>query len=291
MTLDIPLAGDAAARFLPWLIGFMVYLAAVGLALALLVIGAGEHWRAMAAGTATVQIAPLPNDGQDTREDRTTRALAMLRATPGIASAEAVPERQVLALLSPWIGSNADPAALPLPRVIDVTYQRGRPPDIRVLAANLTSIPGVTFDDHGTSLAQLTVLARTIERTALGTVALIFISMIVTIVFTTRTSLEIHRDVVEVLHLIGARDGYIARQFELQALFHGIKGGVAGLALAAATLIAVSTAAARIDAPLLPRLALSSREWIAVACVPVLAAIVAMIAARVTVLRTLAREA
>ena len=45
LTLDIPLAGDAAARFLPWLIGFMVYLAAVGLALALLVIGACAQFR------------------------------------------------------------------------------------------------------------------------------------------------------------------------------------------------------------------------------------------------------
>src|SRR5258708_1542687 len=103
MTLDIPLAGDAAARFLPWLIGFMVYLAALGLALALLVVAAGERWRPPAAGTATVQIAPV-NEGRDTRDERARQALEILRATPGVVSAQPVSERQVLALLRPWLG-------------------------------------------------------------------------------------------------------------------------------------------------------------------------------------------
>jgi cell division transport system permease protein len=288
MTLDIPLSGDAAARFLPWLIGFMVYLAALGLALALLVVSAGERWRATAAGTATVQVAPV-NESRDTRDERAKQALDILRATPGIASAQPVPERQVLALLRPWLGDDADAAALPLPRVIDVTFQPANAPDSAALAARLKPVRGVSIDDHGAWLARLAGLAGTIERIALAIVALIFAAMIATIVFTTRTSLAIHREVVEVLHLIGARDSYIARQFELQALVHGIKGGVGGLLLAVVTLIALSAAARHIDAPLLPRLSLSPLEWIAVVCVPVFATAIAMIAARITVVRTLAR--
>ena len=291
MTLDIPLAGDAAGRFLPWLIGFMVYLAALALALALLVVGAGERWREAASGTATVQIAPLASEARDTRDERAAQVLEILRATPGVAAAAPVPERQVLALLRPWLGEGADAAALPLPQVIDVTFRADAPPDTAALATRLGAIPGVALDDHGAWLARLSALARTVERIALGTVALIFAAMIATIVFVTRTSLAIHREVVEVLHLIGARDGYIARQFESQALWHAALGGIGGLALAAATLIAISAAASRIDAPLLPRLALRPAEWVAVACVPVLAAAVAMIAARITVLRTLARQA
>ena len=289
MTLDIPLAGDAAARFLPWLIGFMVYLAALGLALALLVVSAGERWRTTAAGTATVQIAPVKED-RDTRDERAKQALEILRATPGVASAQPVPERQVLALLRPWLGEDADATALPLPRVIDVTFQPANPPDTTALAARLGAVPGVSLDDHGAWLARLAGLAGTIERIALAIVALIFAAMIATVVFTTRTSLAIHCEVVEVLHLIGARDGYIARQFELQALAHGIKGGAGGLILAAATLIALSTTAMHIDAPLLPRLTLRPIEWAAVVCVPLFATAIAMIAARITVLRTLARE-
>ena len=288
LTLDIPLAGDAAARFLPWLIGFMVYLAALGLALALLVVSAGERWRATAAGTATVQIAPL-NEGRDTRDERAKQALEILRATRGIGSAQPVPERQVLALLRPWLGEDAEAAALPLPRVIDVTFQPANPPDSAALAARLRAVPGASIDDHGAWLARLAGLAGTIERIALAIVALIFAAMIATIVFTTRTSLAIHREVIEVLHLIGARDSYIARQFELQALAHGIKGGVGGLILAVATLILLSMAALNIDAPLLPRLSLSPVEWAAVVCVPLFAIVIAMFAARITVLRTLAR--
>lgn len=288
LTLDLPLSGDPAARYLPWLIGFMVYLAVLALALALLVVGAGERWRAAASGTATVQIAPLAGEAQDSRDQRTAQALEILRAAPGVARAELVPERQVLALLSPWL-SATDSAALPLPRVIDVTFDRQKAPDPEALAAKLGAIPGVALDDHGAWLGRLAHLARTVEWIALGTVALIFAAMIATIVFTTRTGLAIHRDVIEVLHLIGARDGYIAREFELHALLQGVKGGLAGALVAAGTLVAVSLAAAGIDAPLLPRLALTPWEWAAIACVPLLAAVVAVIAARITVLRTLAR--
>jgi cell division transport system permease protein len=290
VTLDIPLAGDAAARFLPWLFGFMVYLAALALALTLLVVGAGERWRAAASGTATVQIAPIADDAEDTRDQRVATVMEILRATPGIAAAQPLSEDQMLALLRPWLGSGADAGALPLPRVIDVAFNADSRPDTAALADRLAAVPGVTLDDHGAWLGKLAGLAHTVERIALGTLALIFAATIATIVFTTRTSLEIHREVVEVLHLIGARDGYIARQFELQALIHGLKGGIGGLALAAATLIMISTTAMQIDAPLLPRLSLSTAEWIAVACVPLFAAATAMIAARVTVLRALARQ-
>ena len=60
---------------------------------------------------------------------------------------------------------------------------------------------------------------------------------VLTVIFTTRAGLAVHHAVVEVLHLIGARDGYIARQFQRQALRLALRGGIVGLVLTLATLL------------------------------------------------------
>ena len=121
---------------------------------------------------------------------------------------------------------------------------------------------------------------------ALGAAAL-------TVIFVTRTGLATHRGVIEVVHLIGAPDRYIARQFQGQALKLGILGGIAGLACGAGTVLGVDRllSAARggggtslsFDFRLLPW------QWVVLGALPVVVALVAMITARMTVLRSLAR--
>ncbi len=58
-----------------------------------------------------------------------------------------------------------------------------------------------------------------------------------TVVFVTRTGLSIHRSVIEIVHLIGAPDSYVAQQFQAQSLRLGVVGGVVGTIQAAATLL------------------------------------------------------
>jgi len=97
-----------------------------------------------------------------------------------------------------------------------------------------------------------------------------------------------------VLHLIGARDGYIARQFERHALRLGLKGGVAGLALAILTLVGIAAAATQVGAlddavRVLPALSAPAVEWVLLLLLPIAAGLVAMLTARITVLRALKR--
>jgi cell division transport system permease protein len=96
------------------------------------------------------------------------------------------------------------------------------------------------------------------------------------------------------LHLIGARDGYIAGQFERHALRLGLRGGIGGLVLAALTIGAIAAAADRVGAlddaiRLLPALGAPPIEWALLLLLPVAAGAVAMITARITVLRALRR--
>src|SRR5690606_13333502 len=56
--------------------------------------------------------------------------------------------------------------------------------------------------------------------------------------FATRGAMASNRDVVSVLHFVGAEDGFIAREFQRHFLLLGLKGGLAG-ALAATVLFAI----------------------------------------------------
>ncbi len=291
--LALPLARDPSSRFLPWIVGFMVFLAALALAVAMAVANAGAKWRQGLAGTVTVQVMPLPQTaGVGTVEARTARALELLRQTRGVAHAEALPDARIAELLQPWLGPQQNLADLPLPRLIDVTLARGAPADPAALAAQLkAAVPGTSVDDHGVWLRRFTAFARAIQATAAAVVALISAAAIAVVVFATRSGLAVHREAIEILHLIGARDATIAREFQLQSMALGFKGGVIGLALAAGTLAALFHFAGRIDATLLPDLDLGLVQWGALALLPVAAALIGMETARRTVLGALAEMA
>jgi cell division transport system permease protein len=57
---------------------------------------------------------------------------------------------------------------------------------------------------------------------------LMFAATILSVAFATRGAMAANRPIVEVLHFIGARDGYIARQFQRHFLVLGLKGGAIG---------------------------------------------------------------
>ena len=288
--IDIPFDRDGSGRFLPWLIALMVYLAALAASGALALDRALQSWDRGLAGSLTIELPPASDSGGRDLDN----ALVAIRAAPGIISARALSRDDVAKLLEPWLGG-ALPQDLSLPRLIDVRIDRDRAPDRAALTALIgETVPGAELDDHHLWLDRLAALVRSTEATAIVIVLLIGAASVLTVIFTTRTGLSVHRDVIELLHLMGARDGYIAAQFDRQALRLGLAGGALGIALALATLMVLGQAsdAASIlgeGTASLPRLGLTSWDYAALAALPVAAALLAMATARLTVLRALAR--
>lgn len=289
---DLPLARDATNRFLPWIIGLMVFVATLSLAATMLLAGVGGKWRAGLTGTLTVQILPA-EDGEDpvALDRRTGDAARLLRETPGVESARAIPREETAALLEPWLGPDAATADLPLPRLIEVRLAERPRLDPAALAAKLNrEMPGAIVDDHGLWLDRLIAFARGLEAVAYVVMGFIAAASVATVVFTTRTGLAVHREVIELLHLIGARDSYIAGEFQLQALRLGLRGAVAGFALAVAALAVIGSLSGDIDGSLLPDLTLTPPQWIALVCLPALAVLISAVTARITVLRSIGRR-
>ena len=287
---DVPLDKDASARFLPWLIAFMVYLATLALAAAIAVSNVTQAWDTGLAGKLTVQVPPAAGDGSAGQTARIDAVLDELRQTPGVRSAEQLSQQQMAELLRPWLGDAADSAELPLPALIAVEVAPKRAPELSSLQRRLDgAAAGTRVDDHQRTLGRLLEVARTLQLLAVLVVVLVGAAAVVTVVFVTRTGLSIHRNVIELLHLIGAHDAYVARQFQRHALRLGLTGGVVGLALGAATLWALARWVGQEAGAIVPELTLSRMQWLSLAAVPLAATLVAMLTARVTVLRTLAK--
>ena len=285
---DLPLQRDVTGRFLPWIIALMVYLAILAMAGSMVLSDMARRWDRGLAGTLTVQVPPLP-EGTPTLDQRVQSALGVLRATPGIARADPLPRQDLQGLLEPWLGTGALNADLPVPAMIDVALAGGRI-DMNGLAQRLrAAVPGAELDDHAAWLKDLLAIARAVEAVALGILALVGGAAVATVIFVSRAGLAIHGQVVELLHVMGAPDRYVARQFQSHVLGLAIRGGVIGTVLAAATLIALKRAGGEYAAGLMPDMALNQLQLVSLAAVPAIAAVLAAVTARITVMRALAR--
>lgn len=284
----VPLAQDSSTRFLPWLIAFMVFLAVLALASVFAVERATANWDAGLSGQLTVQV-PAPDDPAQ-RESRLAAVVEVLSTTPGVRGAGVLSQEEVARLIEPWLGSAALTAELPLPDLVTVTLDFGAKVDIAALQQRLeAAVPGTLVDDHQRWLGDLLTLATSAKLGALIVVGLVGLAAVVTVVFVTRTGLEIHHPVIELLHMMGAQDRYIAREFQGHALRLGLRGGLFGFLLAVLAVLGLGWLAQSTEIMLLPRLELYWLDWILLALLPLLAAFVAMITARVTVMRSLVR--
>jgi cell division transport system permease protein len=281
---DLPFERDQATRFLPLIVALMVFLGALSLAAATAIGSAIERWDTNLAGRITVQV-PANRASPDALE----RLVEALTATPGIVKAETLDSAATRALVEPWLGAVGADLELPLPAVIDVETAAGTVFDVNLLAGRLIKIaPGIIVDDHRVWLAPLIRVARTAELVAFAILALIGLTAIAAVIFATRSGLAVHSTIINLLHVMGAQDAYIARQFQMQAMMLGTRGGIMGSVAALVVLLVLTTMSAGIDVALLPSAPLSPIQWPLLIIVPVAAVVIAMATARVTVLRALA---
>lgn len=282
---------DRSAAALDVVIAVMAFLAALALGASLIAERAAVSWRTGLAGRITVQILP-PETPNRTLEAEIASALSVLRSTPGIVHASLVSEQDTRALVRPWLGADALIADLPLPRLIDATLAPGTHVDIGSLRGRLKSAaPDSVLDDHGRWLARLRTLALSIVWSAYAILALIALATAATVSFATRAGLEAHHEIVELLHRMGARAGFIAGAFEWHYCLAALIAGAIGAA-AAAALYAANGALefAGVEAvPFLPPLSLHVTEMVWLLAVPIAASVIALITARLSVLAALRR--
>lgn len=222
-------AASIAGRSLMTVIAILTLLAALSAALSLMVFDASADWRSAVSQEMTAQIRPVA--GRDVEAD-VKAALAAARAFPGVADASALDKAASDALLEPWLGK-LDLGELPVPRLIVLRLDPTKPLDLTAFRAALrAAAPSVTLDDHRFWLERLAGMANALAIGAALIFLLILVAIATAVAFATRGAMAGAREIVDVLHFVGAADDYIARQFQRHFFRLGLKGAAIGAASA-----------------------------------------------------------
>ena len=286
------LVGDAQAdRVVPptgytaWLTLFsasaMAFLAVFTLALSLATGRLADRWGDELARSSTIRISAPPEQ----MLAQTEAALKLLETTRGVAMARALSDVEQQALLEPWFGPDLPLDNLPIPRLIEVveTSEGFDADGLRLRLA--AEVPGAMLDDH-TRWREPLVRAATRLR-LLGWVSLVMIGAATAAMITlaANAALSANAQVIRVLRLVGARDGYIAQAFVRRFTLRAFGGAAGGTVLACLAILLLPSAQA--EGGFLTGLGFRGWHWLWPLVVPPLAGLVAFTATQAAARKTL----
>lgn len=268
-------------------IGVMAFLAVLALSAVILIAASAEKWTSDLKSGLTVQIKG-PDAAAIVAD--TTAAARALEGVPGVTSVRALSPEEAAKLLEPWLGKGNVTSYLNIPGLIELTVTPELRRDLAPLQAALAkAAPGATMDDHGEWHDRLAAAARTGELLAFGVFALIMGAACAISIFAARAGLAANKEIVALLHLVGATDQFVAAQVQRRFLAIGLRGSVAGFA-AAASVIGLLGLVLRPGGGFLPDIRLDWTTALILFLVPLALCLVTAWTARVTVLKTLEKE-
>ncbi len=267
---DTPIVprNSISGRALVAVVAIMTFLASLTTGAVMIVLGAAADWQSEVSRELTIQVRPVA--GRDL-ETEVRKAAEIARAAPGIAEVLPYSKEESAKLLEPWLGSGLSLDSLPVPRLVVVRVAPGRTPDLAVLRAALAAqVAGSSLDDHSSWIDRMRAMADTAVGCGFAIVAMVLAATVLSVSFATRGAMATNRPVVEVLHFIGAKDGYIAGHFQRHFLALGLQGGAIGGGIALVAFIVVGLVGDRLlgaggsDEPLFGSLAVGLGGYAAV---------------------------
>lgn len=271
----IGLRGALADRLLVALIAAMALFATCALAGHEAVSQLAKRWQQGANAAVTVQI-PNPTPA------RMDAALEALRALPAVGEAQAVDTARMAELLRPWLG---DVAGLPLPGVIELRLADLAADPVLIGDRVAEAVPGAVTEAHGVFVARLAAVARALSAAALAALLLVAVVGASVVVLAVRAGIAARRDSVMVLHMLGAADRDIAGRFARRTAWLALLGATLGVALAAGLVWALL----QLAGPILPDIGSQDLPWLALAAIPLSAALIAWAATMASILLWLRR--
>lgn len=285
-----PLLPEAGAAGLPLtlVIAVLAFIASVSLASYFMVSRAVGEWTGDLTGTMTVQIKGATPAQIDIDAGA---AIDYLTDQQGVLKAERLSRDDAVELLKPWLGTENLGPEIPVPELITLAVGPEARSRLGQLRTGLKTVaPGASIDDHSAWNDRLAGAARRAEAIAL----LVFIALVLAagsiIVFAARAGLAANRATVEVMHLVGATDEFIAAAVQRRYLALGLRGGLFGAVVAAIVLGIAASMESDASGFFLPNLSADPTILLRLIIVPGLLCGVATVTARFTVLNTLRRE-
>ena len=274
---------DGRDRALSFVVASLCFLACLSMYAMLASSRAAGGWGRELAAAATVQVRPKP--GQ-TGGEAAASAAETLAGLAGVSEAQALDRQAAEKLLEPWLGKGNIPDDLPIPHLVTVELDPQRPASVAAMNAALSAAGlDADVDDHSRWMRDVEASSAAVRGVAITGALLVASAAGAVIAFATRAGLAARRDVVEVLHLAGARDRYIAGLFQRRFAFLAARAGAYG-ALAAAAAAALARGLGGTDG-FTPALPFAWSDLLAALPCPLAAALVAAVAARRTAMSIL----
>ena len=234
-------------RLLPGLVAAMAFLAALALAGAVGASVLAQRWSAGAASVLTVQVprgdepAAAPSGTPSTRIDA---VMALLAAEPSLAQARRLDRAALARLLSPWLGGDPDLIAVPLPAVVQLRLRPGRRVPAELDARLREVAPDTLLERNGSWSDRLVALTGSLQACAALALLVVGSVAVAVVAAATRAGLAARRQAIEIVHGLGATDGYIAGRFAGRATVLASLGGAVGTALSVPLLLTLCQLAA-----------------------------------------------
>lgn len=291
---DLPLNGSSSNAFLRLLICLMSVLGMLALSASFALSAMTARWSEGLADKVSVEI-PAADSGGDIIQPSLVKSMTddvakVLSENPDVEEAAIMEESQVKKLLSPWLGEDMVMDSIPIPGLVSVTFRKGSHPDIKALEQKLRDkAPQARIDTHESWLSDVLHFTGALQFAAILLSLIIGATTLVAVAGGVRSKLSENKEELELLHLMGASDSYIARQLQRHTLILSLQGGALGVVAGGLLLLAISLVAGHIGVNLVPDFKLGSTQKTMLLLMPVPIAVLAMITARFTVMRVLTK--
>ena len=273
---------------MPWVIAIMLFLTLLVAAAGLTLAEAARQGGQDLARHVTVQIIEADPAQRAAQRAAVTRAL---RKLDSIAEVKPVPDADVRALLEPWLGTGVIDADVPVPALVDVRF--GSVPTaetITRLQSTLRSVaPNIRVDSHSSWMAPFFELMRALLWLAAAMFLLLLVATSAVVILAVRSTLNTHRETIEIMHMMGGTDVQAARLFQRRVALDALLGGIVGFIVAAVVIITVGGRFAAVEPGLLSGAHFPYYGWAILALIPLAVMALAMLMARMTVISALKR--
>lgn len=270
---------------MPWVIAIMMFLTALAAAGGLAMGSAANRLGADLGRQVTVQII-LADPAQ--RDHEASAAQQLLAREEGVVSARRLGDQEMQTLLRPWLGDAGLDKDLPLPAMIDIDLTgAGRDRLDRIAQALRIVAPHSRIDNHAGFIAPLIGLIRSLGLLAGGIVVMMAGATAAAVVLAARSALNTHRRTIDVMHMMGATDVQVARLFQRRIALDALFGAVVGLVAAIAVIMLLGRRIGEIGSGIVGSISLPGLAWLLLLCLPLLAGLLALLVARITVQRAL----
>ena len=267
---------------MPWVIAIMLFLTLLVAAAGLTLVEASRQGGDDLAQQVTIQIIeadPIARAGQR------VAVAKKLRSVPGILTVNAVPDAEVRNLLEPWLGTGVIDADIPVPALVDVRLN-GVPTaaTLKRLETLLRPVAStIRIDSHSGWMAPFFDLMSALVWLAVGILLLLLVATSAVVILAVRSSLNTHRETIQIMHMMGSTDLQAARLFQRRIALDALLGGVMGFIAAATVILLLGGRFAAVEPGLLAGAAFPWYGWIMLVLIPLAVTGLAMLMARWTV--------